>query len=266
MPGIIDLPGWIWRRLPPVAKVGLVVAVVALIAVGGGDRPGHPGVEERARAGRAAGAPARPRRSRGPHPARAAAALRDRPAATSGVAARRRLLDAAERVGARGRPRAGARPDSCAGRSGASTASRSPATVAGIGAEDSTELRFGRYACLAVTAEFSETRGHLGRAARPPLPRADRLRHRALRVLQDRRPPRRGTAQAAPRRDGAGRVRRRAVTEIQNRPFDEQDLTDDPLALFARWFEEAASRARSSRRRWRWPRPRRRERRRRAWS
>jgi pyridoxamine 5'-phosphate oxidase len=29
------------------------------------------------------------------------------------------------------------------------------------------------------------------------------------------------------------------VSEIQDRPFDEQDLTDDPLALFARWFEEA---------------------------
>jgi pyridoxamine 5'-phosphate oxidase len=29
------------------------------------------------------------------------------------------------------------------------------------------------------------------------------------------------------------------VSEIQDRPFDEQDLTDDPLALFSRWFEEA---------------------------
>jgi pyridoxamine 5'-phosphate oxidase len=29
------------------------------------------------------------------------------------------------------------------------------------------------------------------------------------------------------------------VSEIQNRPFDEQDLSDDPLALFTRWFEEA---------------------------
>ena len=29
------------------------------------------------------------------------------------------------------------------------------------------------------------------------------------------------------------------MTEIQNRPFDEQDLTDDPLALFTRWFAEA---------------------------
>jgi hypothetical protein len=33
-----------------------------------------------------------------------------------------------------------------------------PRNVAGIGADDSTEERFGRYACLAVTAEFQETR------------------------------------------------------------------------------------------------------------
>jgi pyridoxamine 5'-phosphate oxidase len=32
------------------------------------------------------------------------------------------------------------------------------------------------------------------------------------------------------------------VSELQDRPFDEQDLTDDPLALFASWFEEARSR------------------------
>jgi pyridoxamine 5'-phosphate oxidase len=29
------------------------------------------------------------------------------------------------------------------------------------------------------------------------------------------------------------------VSEIQDRSFDEQDLADDPLTLFARWFEEA---------------------------
>jgi pyridoxamine 5'-phosphate oxidase len=29
------------------------------------------------------------------------------------------------------------------------------------------------------------------------------------------------------------------VSEIQDRAFDEQDLTDDPLVLFTRWFEEA---------------------------
>ncbi len=32
---------------------------------------------------------------------------------------------------------------------------------------------------------------------------------------------------------------RRALSELGDRPFDEQDLTDDPLELFARWFEEA---------------------------
>jgi pyridoxamine 5'-phosphate oxidase len=29
------------------------------------------------------------------------------------------------------------------------------------------------------------------------------------------------------------------MTDIQDRPFDQQDLTDDPLALFARWFDAA---------------------------
>jgi hypothetical protein len=33
-----------------------------------------------------------------------------------------------------------------------------PRNVEGIGAEDSTDERFGRYSCLAVTAEFRETR------------------------------------------------------------------------------------------------------------
>jgi len=30
------------------------------------------------------------------------------------------------------------------------------------------------------------------------------------------------------------------VSEVQDRAFDEQDLTADPLALFTRWFEEAS--------------------------
>ena len=34
-------------------------------------------------------------------------------------------------------------------------------------------------------------------------------------------------------------MRRRALTEIHDRPFDEPDLSEDPLALFTRWFEEA---------------------------
>jgi pyridoxamine 5'-phosphate oxidase len=34
-------------------------------------------------------------------------------------------------------------------------------------------------------------------------------------------------------------VWRRALSELGDRPFDEQDLTDDPLELFTRWFDEA---------------------------
>jgi pyridoxamine 5'-phosphate oxidase len=34
-------------------------------------------------------------------------------------------------------------------------------------------------------------------------------------------------------------VWRRALSELGDRPFDEQDLTDEPLELFTRWFEEA---------------------------
>jgi pyridoxamine 5'-phosphate oxidase len=34
-------------------------------------------------------------------------------------------------------------------------------------------------------------------------------------------------------------VWRRALSELGDRPFDEQDLTGDPLELFTRWFEEA---------------------------
>jgi pyridoxamine 5'-phosphate oxidase len=34
-------------------------------------------------------------------------------------------------------------------------------------------------------------------------------------------------------------VWRRALSELGDRPFDEQDLTDDPLELFMRWFEQA---------------------------
>lgn len=45
-----------------------------------------------------------------------------------------------------------------------------PRNVAGIGAEDSTDERFGRYSCLAVTARFEQTEstsgGLLGHAYR----------------------------------------------------------------------------------------------------
>jgi hypothetical protein len=161
MPGIMDLPGWIWRRLPPVAKVGLVVAFVALIAVAVAIAPGireskseRERAEQQQRQRAKAAREARVRREQRPR-------FVDGPPATSGVAARERLLDEASasvledarRRVAAGRLRGPIRSIDC---------EPFPRNVAGIGAEDSTELRFGRYACLAVTAEFTETESTSG--------------------------------------------------------------------------------------------------------
>jgi len=161
MPGIIDLPGWIWRRMPPVAKVGLVLAFVALIAVAlaiGPDIRQSKSERERAeqqeRLRARAVREARIRREQRPR-------FVDGPAATSGVAARRRLLDAASAsVLADARRRVAARQ--LRGPIRGIDCEPFPRNVASIGAEDSTEQRFGRYACLAVTAEFTETQSTSG--------------------------------------------------------------------------------------------------------
>jgi hypothetical protein len=33
MPGLLDMPGWLWRKMPPLAKGALVLAFVGLIAL-----------------------------------------------------------------------------------------------------------------------------------------------------------------------------------------------------------------------------------------
>lgn len=156
MPGIIDLPGWLWRRTPPVARVGLVVALVALIAVAFLIAPGiRESKSERERADQQerqrirAALEAQMRRDQRPR-------FANGPAATSGVAARRRLLDAASAsllADARRRVAAG----QLRGPIKRVECEPFPRNVAGIGAEDSTAQRFGRYACLAVTAEFKKS-------------------------------------------------------------------------------------------------------------
>jgi hypothetical protein len=161
MPGIIDLPGWLWRRMPRVAKAGLVVGFVALIAVAlliGPDI--RESMRERERAEQQ-----ERQRIRAAHEARLRREQRPRfvsgPAATSGVAARRRLLDAASAsvlADARRREAAGQLRGPIEG----IDCEPFPRNVAGVGADDSTAQRFGRYACLAVTAEFKETESTSG--------------------------------------------------------------------------------------------------------
>jgi hypothetical protein len=161
MPGIIDLPGWLWRRLPPVAKVGLVVGFVALIVVAVLIAPGiRESKSERERAEQQ-----ERERIQAAHEERIKRVQRPRfrtgPAASSGVAARRRLLDSANATllaDARRRVAAGQLRGPIEG----IDCEPFPRTVAGVGAEDSTEQRYGRYACIAVTAEFKRSEASSG--------------------------------------------------------------------------------------------------------
>jgi len=161
MPGIIDLPGWLWRRMPPVARVGLVVGFVALIVVAVMIAPGiRESRSERERAEQQ-----ERQRVQAAHQARIERVQRPRfaagPAASSGVAARRRLLDSASAtllVDARRRVAAGQLRGPIEG----IECEPFPRTVAGVGAEDSTEQRYGRYACIAVTAEFKQSEATTG--------------------------------------------------------------------------------------------------------
>ena len=161
MPGIIDLPGWLWRRTPHAARVALVVAFVALIAVAFLIAPGiRESKSERERAEQQ-----ERQRVRAAHLAQMRREQRPRfangPAATSGVSARRRLLDAASAsvlADARRREAAGTLSGPIKG----VDCEPFPRNVAGVGVEDSTAQRFGRYACLAVTAEFKESESTSG--------------------------------------------------------------------------------------------------------
>jgi hypothetical protein len=168
LPGIAALPGWIWRKLGRRIRT---VAVVALLAVGATVAALTPAIleskEERAEA---------ERRERAEHRAEVARALKaeQRPrfrrsgsVAPPGAAAERRLdaraalmdeLSAAILTDARLRVRRGAldgpvRRLQC---------EPFPRTLDGVGADRDLSRRIGRYACIAVTAEFARGEESIG--------------------------------------------------------------------------------------------------------
>jgi hypothetical protein len=161
MPGFFDLPGWLWRKMPPLAKGALVLAFVALIAVAIIIAPGiresksereKAEQQERLRARNAR--EARIRREQRPR-------FVNGPAATSGVPARHRLLDAAGAsvlADARRRVKAGTMD----GPIEDVDCEPFPRNVAGVGADDSTDERYGRYQCIAVTARFERSESSTG--------------------------------------------------------------------------------------------------------
>ena len=160
MPSLLDLPGWVWRKLPRAAKVAAVAALVVLIAVGLAIAPGireskseREAAEREERRQARIEREARIRREQRPHFVTAEPA-RD-------VPARRRLVEAAgaavvadaRRREAEGELEGPIRGVDC---------EPFPRNVARVGADDSTEERFGRYSCIAVTAEFAESEATSG--------------------------------------------------------------------------------------------------------
>jgi hypothetical protein len=161
LPGLTHLPGWIWRRLPRTAKVGVamlpLVAVGLVLALGPGIERGK---EERARTEAQRLQQAREarverlRREQQPHFGRGGAAAASLPA-------RRRLLaqtTVAVRTDARERVEAG----TLSGPIQSVQCEPYPRTIDGTGAHEDLSRSVGRYACLAVTSEIRATAEHEG--------------------------------------------------------------------------------------------------------
>lgn len=160
MPGLTELPGWLWRKTSRRAK--LAVAAVALLllcmipVLGADIRDSN---RQRAADERRRSAAERAERIRHlraeqrPHSSRSSSVDPLRAGARRRLAARAALLDDVERAvlaDARRRVRAGA----LTGRVSRATCEPFPRTVNGVPHEKDLSKRGGRYACLAVTAEF----------------------------------------------------------------------------------------------------------------
>lgn len=155
LPSLATMPGWLWRRLPTAGKVAVALLPVVAVAVGVALAPGiQKSKDERARSEERRSA-----RERAARLKQIRAEQRPRfasgPPAPGDVAGRRRLLDqAAEAVLADARARVTAH--AIRGPIRRVECEPFPRSTSGIGAHETLASRYGRYACLAVTAEFSE--------------------------------------------------------------------------------------------------------------
>jgi hypothetical protein len=168
MPGIGELPGWIWRRMGRVVRIALAAGLLLLVglsvALAAGMRESNEEREraeqreraaERAELIRRLKAEQRPRLGRSASVAPAGAGAQEQLAARAGVMDD---LPAAILADARRRVRTGAldgpilRVD----------CEPFPRSVDGAGAERDLSRRRGRYSCVAVTAEFEATAESIG--------------------------------------------------------------------------------------------------------
>jgi hypothetical protein len=167
MPGIADLPGWIWRRMGRGVRIGLAVGLVALAAVGVALVPGiRESQEERERAEQRERAESRAELARRleaeQRPRFGRAAVAPAGAGTEErLAARAALMDgmsAAILDDARRRVRTGALDGPIL----RVECEPFPRSVDAVGADEDLTRRRGRYSCLAVTAEFERSEESIG--------------------------------------------------------------------------------------------------------
>jgi hypothetical protein len=153
LPGLTRLPQWVWRRLPPAGKVGVALLPVAAIGLALALAPGiDRGKEERASAEAERLEQARAERVERLRREQQPRFASGEPAAAS-LAARRRLV-AEMAVAVRGDARARVQAGTLSGPIRRVRCEPFPRTEDRRGAHQDPSRRVGRYACLAVTAQF----------------------------------------------------------------------------------------------------------------
>jgi hypothetical protein len=153
LPGLTRLPQWVWRRLPPAGKVGVALLPVAAIGLALALAPGiDRGKEERASAEAERLEQARAERLERLRRDQQPRFASGEPAAAS-LAARRRLV-AEMAVAVRGDARARVQAGTLSGPIRRVRCEPFPRTEDRRGAHQDPSRRVGRYACLAVTAQF----------------------------------------------------------------------------------------------------------------
>jgi hypothetical protein len=168
LPGLPQLPGWLWRRVGRGGRIAAAVVLVAAIAIGVAVAPGileskqertnslqRERAEFRAHRIRKLEAEQRPRFRRSDSVAPAGAGEEERLAARAGLMeelSRAVLADSRRRV----------RRGELDGPILRAVCEPFPRTVEGVGADRDLSRRTGRYSCVAVTSEFGRGEASTG--------------------------------------------------------------------------------------------------------
>jgi hypothetical protein len=174
LPGLAELPGWIWRKTGPRLRIAVAVTVLAIASLAVALVPEiresrqqraafeqRDRAEQRARRLRELEAEQRPRSHRSDSTAPAGASPRVRLAARAGLLDELSTTIVAD---ARRRVRDGA----LTGPILRAECEPFPRSVATRDAAEDLSLRRGRYACIAVTSEFERTEESIGGALGHP--------------------------------------------------------------------------------------------------